>query len=76
MATGDVTLQFISAPSPKELVRVCFINNSTRGKQLVYHSITYANGTWYAWFHDDISSVEISNLYNTPEKIIKKKVSK
>jgi hypothetical protein len=45
--------QFLTAPSPKELVRSMLINNIKRGAQHKYFGIQKDGKNWVAWFYAD-----------------------
>lgn len=46
---------FVSALTPQGLVRAMLLNNLKLKGMAQYHSITFANGKWYAWFLKDLS---------------------
>lgn len=60
MATNSETsLQYVSSASPDGLVEACFFNNMKRGKYINYHSVTFADGKWFAWYQDEINPLEL-----------------
>lgn len=46
---------FVSALTPQGLVRAMLLNNLKIKGMATYHSITFANGRWYAWFLKDLT---------------------
>jgi hypothetical protein len=53
------TPNFISASTPKELVRLMLKNNVDKRLEFRYFDIAQAkDGTWYAWYYYEIETVK------------------
>ncbi len=55
---------FVSALTPQGLVRAMLSNNLKLKGMATYHSITFANGRWYAWFLKDLTDDLKSGVIN------------
>ena len=63
--TPDLSLNFVSASSPEDLVRACLSNNIKKGKMFNYFSVVYAQGKYTAFYHDKLS---VDDLARKPTK--------
>jgi hypothetical protein len=61
---------FISAESPQGLRRLMLRTNVRLGTRLVWHSIQFVDGKWFAWFYEDESLERTPQLDNGTGEVI------
>jgi hypothetical protein len=49
---------FVTASSPKDLVRVMLNNNINHGKEFTYFDIQKDGSKWFAWYYTEINVME------------------
>ena len=62
-----VIAMYVRAKNPDDLMREMIRNNASDGITYKYHSISYSNKFWYAWFTKDATKhfkTKLSELEN------------
>ena len=62
VATPNHIPTFIVASTPKRLRRLMLQTNAKLGATVQYFDIQYANGKWYAWYYEPITSEIVNDL--------------
>jgi len=65
-ARSTVIPNFLTAGTPKALRRLMLFNNKRLGAWHNYQ-ISFVNGKWYAWFHEEVTRSNINQLVEDPK---------